>query len=198
MSGNSPGPNRAEAETYREIGVDSMSKPLNALVPEVLRWLAEREAEPSSAAEAEVAGPWKIVPLEEGGFGLFQLDESPEASDHPACTLTTFENALLAAAILPGTGRDPLYRLNPEETPKGFAIESEGQVVGTLPLYMPAVAEALHVVGCVLRSPAALARVLLAGSGPALERAGRALFTRLRPPSETPEPPSTPATGCCR
>jgi hypothetical protein len=169
-----------------------MPKPLNALIPEVLRWLAEREAEPSSTAEAEVAGPWRTVPLETGGFGLFPIGESPEEGDPPACTLTTFENALLAAAILPGTGRDPLYRLDPEETPQGFAIVSEGEVVGHIPLYMPAVAEALHVVGCVLRSPAALARVLLAGSGPALSRAGRALFARLRPADGTTEAPETP------
>jgi hypothetical protein len=95
------------------------------------------------------------------------------------------ENAVLVAAILPGTGRDPLYRLLPEETPRGFAIQSEGEVVGHIPLYMPAVAEALHVVGCVLRSPSTLARVLQAGSGPALARAGRALVARLRPADES-------------
>jgi hypothetical protein len=164
-----------------------MSKPLNAFIPEILRWLAERELDLCSAAEAEVAGPWKVVPLSLGDFGLFQVGESPEEGDLPAATLTSFENALLTAAILPGTGRDPLYRLNPEETPQGFAIESAGEVVGHIPLYMPAVAEALHVVGCVLRSPAALARVLQAGSGPGLARAGRVLAARLRPEDESAE-----------
>jgi hypothetical protein len=161
-----------------------MSKPLNAFIPDILRWLAERGLDLCSAAEAEVAGPWKVVPLAAGGFGLFNVGESPE-SDDPACVLTTFENALLTAAILPGTGRDPLYRLLPEETPHGFAIQCEGEVVGHISLYMPAVAEALHVVGCVLRSPSALARVLQAASSPALERAGRSLVARLRPAAET-------------
>jgi hypothetical protein len=169
-----------------------MSKPSNGFIPQVLRWLSEREPEPSITLEAEVAGPWKIVPLEAVGFGLFQVGESPEAGDHPACTLTTYENSLLAAAILPGTGREPLYHLDPEETPQGFTLESEGEVVGHLPLYRPAVAEALHVVGCVLRSPAALSRVLLASSAPALDRAGRALIARLRPAGETAESPETP------
>jgi hypothetical protein len=163
-----------------------MSKPLNAFIPEIFRWLAERDLDLCSATEAEVAGPWRVVPLGAGGFGLFNLGETPEV-DPPACILTTFENALLVAAILPGTGREPLYRLLPEETPQGFAIQSEGEVVGHLPLYMPAVAEALHVIGCVLRSPAALARVLQAGSGPALARAGRALVARLRPADEATE-----------
>jgi hypothetical protein len=93
-----------------------------------------------------------------------------------------------------GTGRDPLYRLDPEETPQGFAIVSEGEVVGHIPLYRLAVAEALHVVGCVLRSPAALARVLLAGSGPALSRVGRALFASLRPAGEFGESSEAPET----
>jgi hypothetical protein len=141
-----------------------MSKPLNAFIPDILRWLAKRDSEPSTTAEAEVAGPWKVVPLVAGGFGLFQVGESPDA-DVPAATLTSNELALLTAAILPGTGRDPLYRLDPEDTPQGFAIESGNEVVGHLPLFNPDVTAALHVAGCLLRSPAALARLLEAGSG---------------------------------
>jgi hypothetical protein len=44
-----------------------MSKPLNAFIPEIFRWLVERDFDLFSAAEAEVAGPWKVLPLSSGG-----------------------------------------------------------------------------------------------------------------------------------
>jgi hypothetical protein len=157
-----------------------MSKPFTIFTPEFENAMAERDIEPGSAAEAEVAGPWQIVPLPAGGFGLFQLGESPEAGDRPAGTFKTYDCALATAAVLPGTGRDPLFRLNPDDTPDGFAIESEGEVVGHLRLFNPDVTTALHVVGCLQRAPSALARVFEGTSGPALARLGRVLALRLR------------------
>src|SRR4051812_15530734 len=47
------------------------------------------------------------------------------------------ERALLAAAVLPGTGFDRLFRLQHERSPEGYAVESGGQVVGHLSHYDP-------------------------------------------------------------
>jgi hypothetical protein len=166
---------------------DSPSKKSTIFIPEYERYLAERDAEPGTDAEAEVAGPWQVVPLAAGGFGLFEIGEGPDTGALPAATFDHREHALVAAAVLPGTGRDPLFRLNPADHPEGFAIESAGEVVGRLRLFNPEVTTALHVVGCLQRAPAALARVFESTSGPALARLGRVLAVRLRPPAEGEE-----------
>jgi hypothetical protein len=170
-----------------------MSKPSTIFTPETERLLAERDDEPSTASEAEVAGPWQVVPLATGEFGLFQVGESLDSGALPAATFKSREHALATAAILPGTGRDPLFRLNPDDTAEGFAIESAGEVIGHLRLFNQEVTAALHVVGCLQRAPAALARVFEATSGPALARLGRVLAIRLRSSAEGAED-STEAT----
>jgi hypothetical protein len=115
------------------------------------------------------------VPLPDGTHGLFRCGERP-LSDTPVFVFKDREDALLAAAILPAVGRDPLYRIRSEETPKGFVIESEGEVVGHSLLFNEDVAAGLHVASCLLRSPLALARLLEAAGGQTLEHAGKLLI----------------------
>jgi hypothetical protein len=158
-----------------------MSSPFTVVSPEFLRWLAERD-EAQTASEADLAGPWRILQLPGGEHGLFRIGEHPDRGDLPAASFIRYEDALLAAAVFPGTGRDPLYRLRTEPGPEGsFPVEADGDVVGRLQLFNPDVTAALHVLGCVLRSPAALAGVLAAASGVALERAGRILAASAEP-----------------
>jgi hypothetical protein len=152
-----------------------MSKPFSVVwSPEFLRWLQERDGEPRTAAEADKAGPWRILPLPDGTLGLYRRGENPDRHA-PAALFKSQEDALLAAAVFPAIGRDPLYRLLPDPTPSGFALVAAGEVVGHLPLFEPAVADGLHLLGSLLRSPAALAHLLEAASGPALEHAGKLL-----------------------
>jgi hypothetical protein len=157
-----------------------MSSKLFTIFPmELLRWFSERDDEPRTAAEADVFGPWQVVPLPAGTHGLFRWGEGPD-NHLPALTFKKREDALLAAAVLPATGRDPLYRLLSESKPHGFDIESGGEVVGSSLLFNEDVTAALHVAASILRSPLALARLLEAASGMALHHAGKILYERMK------------------
>jgi hypothetical protein len=61
--------------------------------------------------------------------------------------------ALLAAAVLPGTGRDAAFRLHKGSGPGGFAIETGngGEPVGHSALFDERLIEALHVVERLVR-----------------------------------------------
>ena len=89
--------------------------------------------------------------------------------------------ALLAAAVLPGTGRDAELRLHKEAGPEGYAIETGngGELAGHSELFDERLIEALHVVACLVRSPEGLANVLEAAGPLALDRAGAVLDERV-------------------
>ena len=72
----------------------------------------EQQDEPPTGPEADVAGPWFVEPIPGLGFGLFRAGESLNRGFRPAAVFSDRWLALLAAAVLPGTGRDPLLRLN--------------------------------------------------------------------------------------
>jgi hypothetical protein len=81
--------------------------------------------EPDGAHEADVAGPWVIVPVRQpggSGFAVLREWESLEDGDLPYATFRRRETALLAAALLPATGREPLYRLATDPDPAGFPL----------------------------------------------------------------------------
>jgi hypothetical protein len=158
----------------------------NAFRPEFLLRMDERD-EPPSAAEADAAGPWRVEPSPQGGYALLRAGESLAAGDRPAGTFERRETALLAAAILPATGREPFYRLQPEATPHGFALaRSRGEIAGHLEYYDPDTAAALHVAETLLRSPESLAHLLEAAGRVALERSGRIASARLAPRESGP------------
>ncbi|HYL04571.1 MAG TPA: hypothetical protein VE075_00925 [Thermoanaerobaculia bacterium] len=85
----------------------------------------DESAEPDGAHEADVAGPWAIRPVPyrgDTGFALLREWESLEAGDVPYAVFRRRETALLAAAVLPATGREPLFRLDTEPDADGFAV----------------------------------------------------------------------------
>jgi hypothetical protein len=137
--------------------------------------------EPPTAGEADAAGPWRILELPGEGFGLFRSGESIERGHRPAARFRQRWLALVAAAVLPGTGRDAAFRLQKDSGPEGFAVEAGngGEPVGSLELFDERLIEALHVAEGLLRSPEALALLLEAGGQVALERAGAILDERI-------------------
>jgi hypothetical protein len=128
-----------------------------------------------------MAGPWRVLELPVRGFGLFRTGESPARGHRSAAVFRQRWLALLAAAVLPGTGRDAAFRLQKDSGPEGFTVETGngGEMVGHLELFDPNLIEALHVVEGLLRSPEALAGLLEAAGQVALERAGTILDERV-------------------
>jgi hypothetical protein len=146
----------------------------NVLTPEFLARLRDRE-EPSSVGEAELAGPWQV---QEGkqGFAVLRDWQSGKKGDLPESVWIEEETALLAAVAVAAAGREPLFHLREEEGAEGFAVETTGakgmEPAGWLRHYHPEAVQAMHVLGCVVRSPVALARLMRAAGPLALEMAG--------------------------
>jgi hypothetical protein len=115
------------------------------------------------------------VPVPSPGWAVLRRGESLASGDVPRAVFVHRERALLAAAVLPGTGCDRLFRLQHERSPEGYAVEAGGQVVGYLRNYDPELVTALHTAEAVIRLPECLTRVLEASGAVALETAGRLL-----------------------
>jgi hypothetical protein len=103
------------------------------------------------------------------------------AGHRPAAVFQERWLALLAAGVLPGTGRDAAFRLHKESGPDGFAVEAGNgsQTVGHLELFDENLIAALHVVERLVRLPEALANVLEAAGQITLERVGAILDERV-------------------
>jgi hypothetical protein len=185
---------------------ESIHPTLNAFTQDFLRRL-DQAREPNGAHEAGVAGPWVIrtVPYRgTTGFALLREWESAEAGDAPYAIFRRREDALLAAAVLPATGRERLCLLGSEPEAEGFPVQDAPEPSATpgaeavemptgapggasgdgAPRRVPAghlrdfdedLAAALHVVEAIVRSPVSLARLLEAAGFVALEQAGRIL-----------------------
>jgi hypothetical protein len=152
----------------------------NAFSPDFLKRIAFRD-EPPTAGEADVAGPWHGEEIPGLGWGLFSAGASRARGDRPYAVFTHRFTALLAAAVLPGTGREPAFRLQKDAGPEGYAVESGsgGEIVGHLSLFDENLVTALHVAESLLRSPLCLAALLEAGGQVALERSGAILDERV-------------------
>ena len=159
---------------------DSIPSLPNAFSSTFLHRVARLD-EPPTAGEADAAGPWRVVELPGRGFGLFRIGESVERGHRPAARFRQRWLALVAAAVLPGTGRDAAFRLQKDSGPEGFAVETGngGEPMGHLELFDERLIEALHVAEGLLRSPEALALLLEAAGQVALERAGAILDERI-------------------
>jgi hypothetical protein len=151
------------------------SQPANAFSSTFLASFGERD-EPPTVGEADVAGPWFVVPIPGVGFGLFRAGESLARGFQPAAVFSDRWLALLAAAVLPGTGRDALLRLNKEADAEGYGVVlDDGEVVGHFELFDEALLDGMNCAAALLRSPASLAYLLEAAGSVALERCGAIL-----------------------
>jgi hypothetical protein len=159
----------------------STRRPSNIFLHEFLQKLRRRDEPSSVSAEAAKAGPWRVEAIPATFYGVYSIDQSAEHGDRAIAIFEDLYHALLIAALIPATGRDPLFRLHPDPTPAGYAIESGGgEVIGHLALFDDKLVDALHLVECLLRSPEALASLLEAAGSVVLERAGAILSGRVR------------------
>lgn len=145
----------------------------NAFVEDYLALLNERD-EPLTAAEADYAGPWTVEARREGGHGVKRT-----AEEVPYAVFDSVEIAQVAAAALPGTGREKRYRLGKEEEPgRGFPVYRAGEVVGHVRLFDEELVSALNVLDAILASPYDFAWLLEAAGGLALQHVGRISMAR--------------------
>ena len=155
--------------------------PSNAFHPDFLRRLDERD-EPITAAEADVAGPWFVLPVPGEGYGIFREGEHSSLGSRPAAVFADRFLALLAAAVLPGTGRESLLSLARDPCPdgKGYPVRlDDGTVVGHCPQFEEELIDSLTTAVNVVRVPGSLAYEMEAAGAVTLERAGAILAARL-------------------
>lgn len=158
----------------------SHSQPPNAFAPEFLKRTTELD-EPATAGEAETAGTAQVVPAAGGGFAVLGEGLSLDEGDPPVAIFHERSAALLAAAALPASGREPTYRLGQDADERGFPLYEQGRIAGHLACFDEALVAALNHFDRLTRMPASLAQLLEAG-GLGLERAGRLLERRTHRP----------------
>lgn len=169
----------------------STPTPSNAFNPTFLEQLQEN-GEPLTAAEADLAGPWKREPIpgHPGAVAVLRVWEELEQGDVPQAVFRHVETAILVAALLPLVDREPLFHLSevPDPDPDiplpgGYPVlatfgEQGPAVCGWLPRYQPEIVTALHLLEALLRAPLGLAEVLGAAGPGALTQVGRVLAAR--------------------
>jgi hypothetical protein len=160
-------------------GDGTSSQPPNAFEPRFLHRFGERD-EPPTAGEADTAGPWFVEVMPGVGFGLFRAGESVGRGFRPAAVFPDRWLALVAAAVLPGTGRDPLFRLEKEPGTAGYEVVLEDRTaVGHFDLFDEPLLDAVNVAVGLARSPWSLAYLLEAAGPLCLERCGAVLDRRI-------------------
>jgi len=154
----------------------------NVFTTQFLSRLAERD-EPPTAGDADVAGPWRVEPLPGHGFGLFRIGESLARGFAPTAVFPSRWLALITAAVLPGTGRDPLIRIDKQPDADGVyplllpGLEGE-EAAGQLRVFDEDLVGAMNVAVHLLQAPESLAWMLEAAGAVALERCGTILDER--------------------
>lgn len=145
----------------------------NAFVEDYLALLNERD-EPITAPEAEYAGPWSVEARRAGGHAVVR-----PAEEVPYAVFEAVEIAQVAAAVLPGTGREKRYRLGKDEDAgRGFPVYRSGELVGHVKLFDEELVAALNVIDALLASPYDFAWLLEAAGGLALQHVGRISMAR--------------------
>jgi len=169
----------------------SSPTPPNAFEPTFLEQL-QVDGEPLTAAEAELAGPWKRepVPGHPGAVAVLRAWEDQEQGDVPQGVFRHAETAALCSALLSLVDREPLFHLSevPDPDPEaplpgGYPLvatfgEQGPAVSGWLPRYHPGIAVALHLLEALVRAPQSLAEVLVAAGPGTLAQVGRYLAAR--------------------
>lgn len=154
----------------------SAALPDNAFTEEYLELLSHRD-EPVTAAEADTAGPWHLEAHPQG-WAVLRQGESLEKKSTPAAIFQKKDAARLAAAVLPGTGRRPRYRLGKEEGALGYPLFDDGQVVGHLRYFDEDLVAAVNVVDALVSLPRDLAWLIDGAGGLALDHAGKIALER--------------------
>src|SRR5436305_2718510 len=95
----------------------------NAFSPAYLARLRERD-DSLTAAEAKLAGPWKIepVPGRPGAVAILRIWEDLAVGDPPVGVLWHLETARLLSVLLPAIDREPLFHLEEQVTAEGFPL----------------------------------------------------------------------------
>jgi len=166
-----------------------VSTPPNAFATAFLTQ-AQAEEEPLTAAEADLAGPWKLEPLHPAAgwpdaVAVLRSWERLDKGDVPEAVFLHQESGALCAALLSLLEREPLFHLHDQPAaaaplPGGYPLLAmfgqQGPVVrGWLRRFHPEVAAGLHLFEGLVRSPFLLATVGDAAGGAALTHFGRLL-----------------------
>jgi hypothetical protein len=160
----------------RQNGSTTASAAANAFTEEYLELLAQRD-EPVTAAEADTAGPWHLEPHPQG-WAVLRQGESVEKGSEPTALFQKRDAARLAAAVLPGTGRRPRYRLGKDAETLGFPLLDDGRVVGHLRFFDEELAAALNVADALVSTPRDLSWLIDGAGGLALDHAGKIALER--------------------
>ncbi len=156
---------------------DRPAEPLNAFTQDYLAAVRRRN-DPSTAREAETAGPFKLVEQKDM-LALYRAWESPEGGDLPLAQFRERQTALLFQALWPALGRHEIMVLRPDPTALGFNLESEGQVVGSLRSFDPEAVLGAHFLSFLARTPHSLALLVEAAGPTAQQLVGRLLGARV-------------------
>jgi len=183
-SRRSPRPRRSRGTPSDPSSQPPPALPAHVFAPEFLAFLAERD-EPDTAGEADTAGPWHVEADPQGGWAVLRQGESFEKSTLtvPTATFERREAALLAAAVLPGTGRRLRYRLGSEPDERGHPILLGGRVAGHSEYFFEDFIAALNTLDALMASPRDFAFLLDAMGGLALEHVDRIAVARLAEPA---------------
>lgn len=151
-----------------------MRRSKNAFSEEFLK-LVDTLDETGPALEAELAGPWKVLAIEEG-FGLYEHWQDTE--DSPIAVFSDKATALKFSAAISAASREPLFSLESEPDSEGRfkVISPQGRFEGWISHFQVRAVDLAHMADFCARSPAALAAILLAAGGAALQKAGEILL----------------------
>ncbi len=151
----------------------------SAFAAEFIDELTEAFDWPITLNESSSAGPWNVEPHGMQPDGHEKWVVRHQAGGPPYATTRFRETALMIAATLPASGREPIYSY--QYQPDGELRMSLGDAgfehVAIAPEMEKSALLALHVAHSLLVSPAELALLLLAAPSDTLERAG-ALATK--------------------
>ncbi|HEX7180593.1 MAG TPA: hypothetical protein VF756_02030 [Thermoanaerobaculia bacterium] len=112
---------------------------------------------------------------------LYRAGESFARRFQPTAIFHDRNLALLAAAVLPGPGRDRLLRLEGDPRPAGYPVVlDDGTPAGHLRLFDEPLLDALNVAVSLVRSPQSLAYLLEAAGGSPWSAVGRSWTAGLR------------------
>jgi hypothetical protein len=153
----------------------------NAFAPAFLTLLDELD-DVATAAEAEMAGPWKITATD-GGYALLRVYDDVRDGRQPEAIFNDLPTALRFLAVLPSVGRPPLIEMESSLREGWHVLKSEGFPVGGLRIFNESFVHAGHVASCLTRAPLSLAALLLASGPQAIREVGR-ILTRVLTPAE--------------